>query len=105
MTLSARLRYLENELSEDVKPIDIVEEVPFNEYVMEELSKKIASIPVWNEYEYAKQFELVMNFLENKIEAEFVDLSLSSAERRALAEEFLKTGKWTAYGKDVLSEG
>jgi len=91
MTLSARLRYLENELSEDVKPIDIVEEVPFNEYVMEELSKKIASIPVWNEYEYAKQFELVMNFLENKIEAEFVDLSMSSAERRALAEEFLKT--------------
>lgn len=91
MTLSTRLKNLRDVVIDESNQIDIVEEVPFNEYVMEELSKKVSSIPVWKEYEYSKQFELVMNFLENKIENEFVDLNMTSVERRALAEEFLKT--------------
>ena len=88
MTLSTRLKYLEKETIED---IDIVEQVQFGDFLMEALSKKVSSIPVWNEYDYAKQFELVLNFLENKLETEFVDVSMTEAEKRALAEEFLKT--------------
>lgn len=88
MTLSTRLKSFENDIIEDV---DIVENVQFNDFLMEALSKKVSSIPVWNEYDYAKQFELVLHFLENKLETEFVDVDMSDLEKKALAEEFLKT--------------
>ena len=88
MTLSTRLKYLEKETVDD---INIVEPVQLGDFLMEALSKKVSSIPVWNEYDYAKQFELVLNFLENKLETEFVDVSITETEKKALAEEFLKT--------------
>jgi len=88
MTLSTRLKYLENTSEETV---DIVEQVQFSDFLMEALSKKVASIPVWNEYEYAKQFELVLNFLDNKLEREFADIEMTESDKKALAEEFLKT--------------
>ena len=88
MSLSTRLKYLEKESTES---IDIVEEIPFTEFVMESLSKKVAAIPVWADYDYAKQFELVLSFLEHKFETEYVDVKMSRADIKALAEEFLKT--------------
>ena len=88
MTLSARLRKIDKDSKHNV---EIVEEVPFSEYIMEALSKKVSAIPVWNEYDYVKQFELVLSFLENKLDTEFVDVRLTEAERKVLAENFLKT--------------
>lgn len=72
---------------------DIVEETSFNDFVSEALSRKIASIPVWYEYDYSKQFELILNFLDNKLNSEFEDLSLTDTEKREIAEEFLKNNK------------
>ena len=72
---------------------DIVEETSFGDFVTEALSKKIASIPVWYEYDYSKQFELILNFLDNKLNSEFEDLTLTDSEKRQIAEEFLKNNK------------
>ncbi len=88
MTLSTRLKSFKKDIIED---IDLVEHVQFSDFLMEALSKKVSSIPVWNEYDYAKQFELVLNFLENRLETEFVDVEMTDLEKKALAEEFLKT--------------
>ena len=70
---------------------EIVEEIPFTEYITDALSQKISTIPVWYDYDYAKQFELILNFLDSKLNSEFEDLSLSDAEKKAIAEDFLKT--------------
>ena len=88
MSFSTRLKYIEKE---SIDAIDIIESVPFTEFIMESLAKKVSAIPVWKEYEYSKQFELVLNFLDNKLETEFVDVRMTDADKRALAEEFLKT--------------
>lgn len=86
MALSDRLKKFET--TETPK---IVEEIPFNDFIMDALSQKIASIPVWFDYSYSKQFELIINFLDNKLNTEFEDLTLTEIEKKAIAEEFLKT--------------
>ena len=65
----------------------IVEETSFTEFIADALSQKVAAIPVWYDYDYSKQFELILNFLDNKLNSEFEDLSL------AIAEAFLKNNK------------
>ena len=71
----------------------IVEEMPFSDFITEALTKKISSIPVWYDYDYSKQFELILNFLDNKLNSEFEDLTLTDSEKRQIAEEFLKNNK------------
>ena len=73
-------------------------QVDFNDFIMEALSKKVASVPVWFDYDYDKKFELILSFLDNKINTEFEGLAISNEEKKALAEEFLKTN----YGFGVL---
>ena len=68
----------------------IVEETSFTEFIADALSQKVAAIPVWYDYDYSKQFELILNFLDNKLNSEFEDLSLSELEKKAIAEAFLK---------------
>lgn len=68
----------------------IIEETSFTDYITETLSQKISTIPVWYDYEYSKQFELILNFLDSKLNSEFEDLNLSENEKRAIAENFLK---------------
>ena len=69
----------------------IVEEVPFRDFIFDALSRKVSSIPVWYDYEYEKQFELIMNFLDSKMNSEFEDLVLADNEKREIAEDFLKS--------------
>ncbi len=69
----------------------IVEETSFADYITEALSQKIATIPVWYDYDYSKQFELILNFLDSKLNSEFEDLNLSESEKKAIAENFLKS--------------
>ena len=71
----------------------IVEETSFTEFIADALSQKVAAIPVWYDYDYSKQFELILNFLDNKLNSEFEDLSLSESEKKAIAEAFLKNNK------------
>lgn len=71
----------------------IVEETSFTEFIADALSQKVAAIPVWYDYDYSKQFELILNFLDNKLNSEFEDLSLSELEKKAIAEAFLKNNK------------
>lgn len=86
MTLKDRLKNISFESNPK-----IVEEIPFSEFITDALSQKISTIPVWYDYDYSKQFELILNFLDNKLNSEFEDLTLSESEKRAIAEEFLKT--------------
>ena len=72
---------------------NIVEEMPFSDFITEALTKKISSIPVWYDYDYSKQFELILNFLDNKLNTEFEDLHLSESEKKEIAEEFLKNNR------------
>ncbi len=97
MGISDRLKRFEH------KP-DIVEETSFSDFITEALSRKIASIPVWYEYDYSKQFELILNFLDNKLNSEFEDLSLTDAEKREIAEEFLKNNKGFGILDKLLSD-
>ncbi len=71
----------------------IVEETSFTEFIADALSQKVAAIPVWYDYDYSKQFELILNFLDNKLNSEFEVLSLSELEKKAIAEAFLKNNK------------
>lgn len=71
----------------------IVEETSFTEFIADALSQKVAAIPVWYDYDYSKQFELILNFLDNKLNSEFEVLSLSESEKKAIAEAFLKNNK------------
>lgn len=92
MALSDRLKKFEF-----IETPKIVEEIPFNDFIMDALSQKVASIPVWFDYSYAKQFELIINFLDNKLNTEFEDLTLTETEKKAIAEEFLKSN--SGFGK------
>lgn len=100
MALSDRLKKFET--TETPK---IVEEIPFNDFIMDALSQKVASIPVWFDYSYAKQFELIINFLDNKLNTEFEDLTLTETEKKAVAEEFLKTNTGFGVLDRLLAKG
>lgn len=84
MTLKDRLKNIENNTPE------IVEEFSFNDYIVDAISQKISTIPVWYEYDYSEQFELILSFLDSKLNTEFEDLELSETEKKAIAEEFLR---------------
>lgn len=97
MGISDRLKKFEN-------TPDIVEETPFSEFITEALTRKISSIPVWYDYDYSKQFELILNFLDNKLNTEFEDLHLSESEKKEIAEEFLKNNKGFGVLDKLLSD-
>lgn len=82
----------------------IVEEMPFNDFITEALTKKISSIPVWYDYDYSKQFELILNFLDNKLNTEFEDLHLSEIEKKEIAEDFLKNNRGFGILDKLLSD-
>lgn len=86
MGLSDRLR--DNNISNTPK---IVEEVAFSEFITDALYQKISTIPVWYDYDYSKQFELILNFLDSKLNNEFEDLKLTDSEKKSIAESFLKS--------------
>ncbi len=99
MAFSDRLRQVEG-----FEVPKIVEELPFTEYITDELSKKISAIPVWNDYPYEKQFELILNFLDSKLNSQFEDLVLSEPEKKAIAEEFLRTNNGFGILDKLLAE-
>lgn len=82
----------------------IVEEMPFNDFITEALTKKISSIPVWYDYDYSKQFELILNFLDNKLNTEFEDLHLTEIEKKEIAEDFLKNNRGFGILDKLLSD-
>lgn len=97
MGISDRLKNIKSSPS-------IVEEMPFNDFITEALTKKISSIPVWYDYDYSKQFELILNFLDNKLNTEFEDLHLSEIEKKEIAEEFLKNNRGFGILDKVLAD-
>ena len=76
MGLSDRLKKFENvneyePASEITENFEEEADFDFGDFIMEALSKKAASVPVWFEYDYDKKLELVMSFLDNKLTSEF----------------------------------
>ena len=76
MGLSDRLKKFDNvneyePASDRIETFEEDSDFDFGDFIMESLSKKAASVPVWFEYDYDKKLELVMSFLDNKLTSEF----------------------------------
>ncbi len=103
MGLSDRLKKFDNvneyePASDRIETFEEDSDFDFGDFIMESLSKKAASVPVWFEYDYDKKLELVMSFLDNKLTSEFEGLVLSDEDKKTIAKEFLKTN----YGFGIL---
>lgn len=75
MGLSDRLKKFDNvneyePASDRIETFEEDSDFDFGDFIMESLSKKAASVPVWFEYDYDKKLELVMSFLDNKLTSE-----------------------------------
>lgn len=55
------------------------------------LSAKIASIPLWFDYSKDEQKELILNFLNAKLNEEFTQINLTEAEKDRIAAVFLNS--------------
>lgn len=103
MGISDRLKKFDNvneyePASDRVETFEENSDFDFGDFIMEALSQKAASVPVWFEYDYDKKLELVKNFLDSRITSEFEGLVLSDEDKKTIAKEFLKTN----YGFGIL---
>lgn len=86
----------------DVEIIEIVEtpEVPeepivvkddIKPLILNELYKKVETVPVWNEYPIEKRKELVSGFLNTKLENDFKGIKFTQIDREKLINDFLNS--------------
>lgn len=84
-------------LKDRLRQLDVKIESPktaqtdFGEKLVKLLSEKIASIPVWYDYDKETQFGLVKNFLDNKLGADFKGMQLSEEEKIQFVRDFLNS--------------
>ncbi len=55
------------------------------------LSKKIATIPIWFDYTKEEQQELILNFLNAKLNEQFSEIKLTTAEKERISENFFSS--------------
>lgn len=55
------------------------------------LSKKIASIPIWFEYSEEEQKELILNFLNTKLNEQFSEIKLTAPEKDRICSAFFNS--------------
>ncbi len=75
----------------DCDEVFLQEPPNLHDFLLDALSAKAASVPVWYEYSNEQKEELILNFLDNKICAEFEGFTISDEEKRQIAEAFLKS--------------
>ncbi len=93
MALSERLKKFDmfpnggDELGEYVSP----ELVSLCDDLTKALSKKIASIPIWFDYTAEEQKNLILNFLNTKLNEQFSEIKLTSLEKDRITNMFFNT--------------
>lgn len=55
------------------------------------LSKKIAAIPIWFNYTQEEQKELILNFLNTKLNEQFSEIKLTASEKERISREFFES--------------
>ena len=55
------------------------------------LSQKVASIPVWFDYTESEQRKLISDFIKNKLETTYSDISFSDDEREDIITQFMNS--------------
>ncbi len=91
VSLSERLRKFEliSEQEDETARAASPELVFLCERLTKALSKKIAAIPIWFEYSKDEQQELILNFLNTKLNEEFSEIQLTTAEKKRISDSFL----------------
>lgn len=63
--------------------------VDYNVSILKTMSEKVASIPVWHDYDKDKQFELILSYLDRKLSTDFKEIFFSNEEKITFVRDFL----------------
>ncbi len=75
------------ETSENTSP----ELISLCTWLAKSLSKKIAAIPIWFEYSKDEQRDLILNFINTRLNEEFSEIKLTTPERERISKAFLNS--------------
>lgn len=98
MALKDRFNILEIETENDNEKEQVIQETvveadlePIIDELAGSLSEKVASIPVWFEYSETEQRKLISDFLTNKLETTYSDISFSNDEKEDIISLFMNS--------------
>ncbi len=60
-------------------------------WLAKSLSKKISAIPIWFDYSRDEQRELILNFINTRLNEEFSEIKLTTPERERISKAFLNS--------------
>lgn len=89
MTVSDRLKKFDIYISEEQENSpDSPELAALCSELTKALSKKIAAIPIWFNYTKEEQKDLILNFLNTKLNEQFSEIKLTASEKERISHEF-----------------
>ena len=92
MAVSDRLKQLDMYPKEEPEnPVISPELLGLCAELNKSLSKKIAAIPIWFDYSKEEQQDLIMNFLNAKLNEQFSEIKLTPAEKERISSTFFQS--------------